>query len=183
MFEILNAGSRETYPYEGPRRTEESRRGTERRNTHVEDTHGPARFPLLLSKSTSNTDAPGGGEWHDAMPLPRKKKRKMMTTTSCTARGRAGWEESDLTRRKRQKRARMLQLQPCSRPWIARRNYYEHVMHNWLWLIFFVDRSSQRDAKSGRGISFRLSHTIELFVCDLVNGEFGYNQMIESIFT
>lgn len=90
--------------------------------------------PLLPSKSTSNTDAPGGEEWHDAMPLLRKK-RKM--TTSCAAHRKGEWEKYLTSRERQKKRARMLQLQPRLRPWIARRNYYEHVMHNWLWLISF----------------------------------------------
>lgn len=98
-----NARSRETYPYEGPRWTEESRRGTERRNTHAEDTHGPARFPPTSFQATSNTDAPGGKEWHDAMPLPRKKTKRKMTTTSCVARGKTGWEETDLTPREKER--------------------------------------------------------------------------------
>lgn len=51
------------YSCEGPRSTGVWR-GTERRNTRTEDTHGPARFSPT-TKSTTDTNAPGGKEWHD----------------------------------------------------------------------------------------------------------------------
>jgi len=71
IFEILNAQSCETYPYEGPRRTEdseESRRGTERSsNTHAENTHGPARFPPYFLRSLPATPTPLAVK-NDTMP-------------------------------------------------------------------------------------------------------------------
>jgi len=145
------------------------------RNTHAPRTHTALRdSPLLPPKSASNTDAPGGEEWHDAMLLPRKKTKRK-TTTGCAARGKERWKGERQREQKRvreRERIRTLQLQPRSCPWIARRNYYEHVMHNWLRLIFPTDCSSQREARNGRHVSFtprlRLSRDMDFFSRDLM---------------